>query len=111
MKTVEYCCRMRQCKYETFCVEFFALPFKQNCFLWIDWLSYVTWVFVKHLSCNHTTHILAKTRFRRNGQNEHCWPLRAYCNSGRSSVKSNTFLKKTGNSIKKKSYNICKYSC
>ena len=29
-------------------------------------------------------HTMVKTRFRRSGENDRCWSLRAYCNSGRS---------------------------
>ena len=38
------------------------------------------------------THILVKMRFRRSGQNDRCWPLKAYRNSDRSSVNHVTRL-------------------
>ena len=34
-----------------------------------------------------------KTRFRRSGQNDCCWPLKVYRNSGHSSVKEQVHLK------------------
>ena len=86
---------VRQHKYETF-FNFVscACPFFQIKLFFVNRLIELRDLSIcSTLSCDHTTYILVKTRFRRSGQNDPCWPLRACHNSGRSSVNANLLIR------------------